>query len=223
VASSIFCFKREFTEAINILVYEPKDITEHYSPEDLALVLQNRESARFIALKRKHSATIHQPIRLLSMARVYVDQENLDDATQALDTTEPLLGANPVIRCSYHRYRALCAAAKGDALQTELHLANARSITQSLPKRDTQWETSIAAGRCYLSLRLTDKASLEFQEARRHTLHPIEKHVTNYWLARTAEAAKRRSEAIRHYQSVVADNIPTWMREESLVAINRLK
>lgn len=223
VASSVFCYRREFAEAINILIYEPKDFTEHYSRKDLALALRNRESATFIALKRKHSATIHQPIWLLSAARVYIDQGDLDEAIQALDMTEPLLGANPVIRCAYHRYRALCAATKGDIQQTEQHLAEARSITQSLPKRDTQWETSVAAGRCYLTLRLTDKATLELQEAQRHALHPIEKHVTNYWLARTADAAKRRSEARRHYQDVVADNIPTRMRDESFAALDRLK
>jgi len=223
VASWVFRLKGEFAEAINILVYTPKDVTELYSPKDLANLLRDRESAKFIELQRQHAATIHEPIRLLLMSGVYAEQTKYDDATRALDAMELLLGNNPVIKSSYERNRAICAAAKGDVRQTEQHLAEARTIAQNLPKRDTQWETNIAAGRCYLLLKLTDKAGVEFLAAQRHVLHPIEEHVTNYWLARTAEAAKRRTEAIRNYQSVIADDIPTWMRQQSLAALDRLK
>lgn len=223
VASAIYCLKGEFAEAINILVYDLKDVVDLYSPEALANLLNDPEAAKFIALKRRSSAAVHKPARLLAIIRVYVDQQSFDDATQALDATEPILGTNPVIQANYHRYRAICVAAKGDAWQTEQHLAEARSLTQRHPKRDSQFETHIAAGRCYLSLKLTDKAGTEFLEAQHHTLHPIEKHVTNYWLARTAEAARGRTDAIRNYQSVIADDIPTVMRQESLAALNRLK
>ncbi|HUJ11769.1 MAG TPA: hypothetical protein VL171_17300 [Verrucomicrobiae bacterium] len=223
IASAVYCLKGAFTEAINVLVHELKDVTELYSPKDLSDMLKDRESAKFIALQRQYAATIHQPVRLLSIARVYIEQQNFDDATRALDATEPLLGNNPIIRCSYNRSRAICAAAKGDAKQTEQYLAEARTITLSQPKRDTRWETNIAAGRCYLSLQLIDKARAEFLEAQRRALHPIEKHVTNYWLACTAVTAKRRNKAIRYYQTVVADGIPTVMRQESLAALVDLK
>jgi len=222
VASWVFRLKGEFAEAINILVYKPKDVTELYSQKDLDTLLRDRESAKFIALQRQHAATIYEPIRLLVMSGVYLDQADYDDATHALDAMQSLLGNNPVIRSNYERNRAICSASKGDVRQAEQHLAEARTIALNLPKRDTQWETNISAGRCYLLLKLTDKASNEFLAAQRRMFHPIEKHMTNYWLARTMEVAKHRAEAIRNYQCVVADDIPTVMRQESLDALDRL-
>ena len=223
VASWVYRLRGDFPEAANILFYQPHDVAEHYSPKDLALVLKSHEGAKFVALQRQYAATIHEPIRLLALSGVYLEAGNLDDATQALDTVQPLLGANPVILCDYHRRRAMCAAGKGDSPRAEQHLAAARSILADYPKRSTQWETHIAAGRCYLSLHAMDKAGAEFAQAQALWLHPLDKHVTNYWLGRTADAARRRSEAIQRYEKLVADGIDTKMRQEAIEALPRLK
>jgi len=223
VASGAYSLRGDFSPAANILYYEPGDVTEHYSPADLAIALKDRQSVKFIALQRQYAATIHEPIRLLTLADVYIEQGTFDDATRALDAAEKLLGPNPVIRCSYHRRRALCAAASGDTQRAEQHLREARSILQQHPTRSTQWETHMAAGRCHLALQAIEKATAEFQSALGHVLHPIEKHVTNYWLGRAAEAARHRADAIRHYQNAVADGIETRMRQEATEALARLK
>jgi tetratricopeptide (TPR) repeat protein len=223
VASWVYRLRGDFPEAASILFYQPPDVTEHYSPKDLDLVLRSREGVKFVALQRQYAATIHEPIRLLALSGVYLEEGNLDDATQALDTVEPLLGANPVILCDYHRRRAICAAARGDGPRAEQHLAAARSILAKYPKRSTQWETHIAAGRCYLSLQAMDKAGAEFVQAQALCLHPLDKHVTNHWLGRAADAAHRRSEVIRHYKNLVADGIDTKMRQEATETLSRLK
>jgi len=223
VASGVYSLRGDFSQAANILYYEPGDVTEHYSPADLAIALKDRQSIKFIALQRQYAATIHEPIRLLTLADVYIEQGTFDDATRALDAAEKLLGPNPVIRCSYHRKRALCAAASGDTQQAEQHLMEARSLVEQHPRRGAEWEVCVAAGRCYLALQQMEKARAEFAHAQTITLHPIEKHLTNYWLGRTAEAARHPAEAIRHYQSVVADGIETRMREEAVDALSRLK
>ena len=223
IASRVYRLQGRFAEAANILFYEPRDVTEHYSPKDLANMLKDRQSAEFITLQRQYAASIHEPIRLLALAGVYLEEGNCDDAARSLDAVEKLLGANPVILCDYHRRRAICAAAQGENARMEQHLREARSIVAQHPKRSTQWATDIAAGRCYLLSQAIDKAGVEFLAARSRALHPLDKHVTNYWLGRAAEAAKHRTEAIRHYQSLVSDGIQTRMREEAVAALQRLR
>jgi hypothetical protein len=74
-----------------------------------------------------------------------------------------------------------------------------------------------------LYLRRFSDALAEFNEAQRSVLHPLEKHATAYWIARTYDAAGEPHAAIPYYQTVVADTIPSRLRKQALEALARQK
>jgi hypothetical protein len=60
----------------------------------------------------------------------------------------------------------------------------------------------------------------ELTDAQRFALHPVEKHVTAYWIARTHEASGDRPKAMPYYEVVAADTIPSWMRKHAAEVLN---
>jgi hypothetical protein len=76
-----------------------------------------------------------------------------------------------------------------------------------------RWEARLGTGQACYYLAKFREALAELTGALEFVLHPTEKHVTEYWIARTHDAVCNQGEAFRHYQSVAADPIPSWMRE----------
>jgi len=70
-----------------------------------------------------------------------------------------------------------------------------------------------------LHLRRFKDALAELTEAQQHVLHPIERHATTYLIAMANEGAGNKHEADAHYRLVVADEIPSRMREKAIAAI----
>jgi hypothetical protein len=69
----------------------------------------------------------------------------------------------------------------------------------------------------------TDQTRHDLAAAERYAFHPIEKHIIPYFYGQVAETARRPAEAIRHYDAVIADRIPSWYRQLALEAIARLQ
>jgi hypothetical protein len=130
-----------------------------------------------------------------------------------------LLGPEPGVQISYCRYRACNLAAQGKPAETENCIARMRAIVQRLPARSFLWETHFAAGRSYMYLARFREALTELTEGQRFVLHPIEKHATAYWIARTHEAAGNQHEAVSYYRLVAADPIPSWMRKRAVESL----
>jgi tetratricopeptide (TPR) repeat protein len=219
IVALVHTMKGEFDEAIQALMYEPADVTKFYSPESWERVRGTIEGAKFIELQRQKIAGIFQPARLLVLANVYLAREDIENAIGVLDRAEKVLGAEPGIQVVYCRHRACSFAAQGKAAEAEQYIERTRAIAKKLPKRSLVWETHFAAGRAYLYLGRFDDALSEWVEAQRLVLHPIEKHITAYYLAKTHEAAGRSDDAMSYYRTVAADPIPSWMQKESAEAL----
>ena len=219
ITSLVFCTKGEFDRAIEALEYQPGDISKFYSPDGLKTVRGTAEGAKLIELQNKKRAGVFQPARLLHLAQVHLAREDFESADRALNEAEKLLSRNRVVMAAYHGRRACCLAGQGKTAEAESSLERLREIVKELPKRSLLWETHFAACRSYFHLGRFNEALAELAEAERLALHPIEKHITAYWLGRTHEAAGNRREAARYYQAVVADAIPSWMGKKAAEAI----
>jgi tetratricopeptide (TPR) repeat protein len=213
--------KGDFEQAIQALSYEPADVSKFFSPSGLKTLSGSPEGAKLIALKRRKLAGVFPPARLILLAQVYVALEDFENADRALDQAEKSPGPEPGIQMSYCRHRACSLAGQGKSKEAENYIERMRAIVRELPKRSLLWETHFTAGQSYWHLRRFNDALAELIEAQRSVLHPIEKHATAYWIARTHEAAGDQREAIRYYEIVAADTIPSWMRERAAKALAR--
>lgn len=221
IAALAWSMKGEFDKAVQALTYEPSDISKYYSPARLKALKETPEGTKLIELQRKKHAGIFQPARLLMLANVYMEREEIDNAVRMLDQAENSIGPEPAVQTSYCRHRACSLAAQGKVSETENYIERMRAIVQQLPKRSLLWETHFAAGRAYLYLKQFSDALAELNEAQRFVLHPIEKHATAYWTARTHEAAGHLIEAIPYYRIVAADGIQSWMRKQAADVLDR--
>jgi hypothetical protein len=130
---------------------------------------------------------------------------------KALDNAERELRTQPILEGVYYQLCAACFALKGDATNAETSLAKARDVAAKVPYRSLLHEVHLMTGRAYLMLDRVNDAVRELQAAAQAALHPIEKHSTNYWLARALTSSGQTEEASKVYKAVVADGFNTWM------------
>lgn len=219
VTSLAYTMKGQFDEALQALDYVPSDGKKFYSPEGLKSLSETPEGAKLIELHQKKNAAFFPPARLINLARVYIAREEFEIAVGMLDEAEKSMGPQPGLQSAYCRHRACSSAALGNADEAEKYLERLRAMVQKMPKRSLLRETQFAAGRSYMYLGRFSEAIAELTNAWQSALHPIEKHATAYWLARTHESAGQKREAISYYQIVAADPIPSWMRKHAVEAL----
>ena len=215
IAALVHSMKGEFDEALKALMFEPADVSKFYSAKGWETVMGTSDGAKFIELQQKKLAGVFQPGRLLMLAHVYLAREDVENAVRALDQAEKVLGSEPGIQLSYFRHRACSFAAAGKADEAENYIKRMQAIVKEIPKRAFLWESHFSTARAYSYLGRFDEALSELMEAQRSMLHPIEKHVTAFYLAKTHEAAGRSDEAMSYYRTVAADPIPSWMQKQS--------
>jgi tetratricopeptide (TPR) repeat protein len=215
------CMKGEFDQALQALSYEPSDISKFYSPAGLETMNRSPEGVKLLELQRRKHAGFFQPARLILLAKVYLAREEFENADRALDQAEKVMGPEPGLQATYCQIRACSLAAQGKAAEAENYIGRMRVIAQATPKRSLFWETHCAAARSYLHLGRPGDALAELSAAQRFVLHPLEKHVTAYWLARSHEAAGAQEKALQYYQIVAADTIPSWIRKQAAETLNR--
>jgi tetratricopeptide (TPR) repeat protein len=221
VMANAYSLKGEFPQALEALSYQPTDGLKLYSPAGLKSLTAIPEGAEVVALQRKKLAAIFPPARFLKLATVYAVMEDFEQAHRALDEAEKLLGSNPSLRSIYCRLRACSFAGQGKSKEAEDYIERLRAIVRELPKRSLLWDSHFGVGRAYFYLGRYKDALAELMEAQRSVLHPIEKHATAFWIARTHEAAGNQGEANSFYQMVVADGFPTRMHEQAAAALAR--
>jgi len=211
----IYSLKGEPARAVEVMTHEPAGVAKFYRSEDLKTMGASPDGAKLIELQGRNLAGIFPPARWIRVAQTYLDQEAFANADAALGEAEKSLGSNQVLQISYWRTRARSHAGQGKSAEADDCIGRARALIQQFPRRSTVMETHLAIGRSYLSLRRFSKALMELGEARRNSLHPIERHQANYWTARTHEAAGNSLEALTYYKLVAADPIPSWMHRQA--------
>lgn len=219
VMAWMYSSKGEFEKAVEVLQFESGDISKFYDSRGLTAMKESVEGSKLLELQQKKLTGVRQPARLLMLASTYISHEKFDLALVALEQAEKTMGKEPVIQCSYCRLSAVSVAATGKVLEAEDFIKRALDIARKYPKRSTLWETHLGICRTYWYLKRYGEALAAMVEGEKSALHPIEKHSTAYWLARTHEAAGRRQEAKAFYEAVVADGIPSWMRKRAEEAL----
>jgi len=198
IAALAYGLRGDFKEAIGILLYRPSDISKFYTPEDFAAVMADKDGAACLAWGQQEYAQVMRPARLLVAADIYLDMPDVEGARFSLERARGVLGANPIIVHNFERMSALRAALAGEADPAQKHLAKMWEIARRIPaKRSLQFESHMGAGRCLLALHRPDEAAAELKKAAALALHPIERHVLNYWAGDT--------------KALLADGIATWM------------
>jgi tetratricopeptide (TPR) repeat protein len=220
LVSGALTLKGRFQEAVNVLVYKPSNALDFFSPEELQQVTCDELGKGLVLAMDEEVAGIFRPGRHLGVAQVCLEAGDTENLEQALDRVVPELKSNPVIEHIYCRLRACCCASKADAPGTENNLVRARTLADEVPSRSAKYETHHFAGRAYLLLGRSEAALSELRAAAQLALHSLEKHSTNYWLARGAEAAGHGQEAARIFSLVTADGFNTWMSADARARLN---
>ncbi len=198
-----------------MLVYEPSNALDFFSPEQLQQVTKDELGKGLVLAMDREAAGVFRPGRYLGIAQVCLEAGDADNLEQALDRVAAELGSHPVVAHIYYRVRACCCALKADAPGAENNLEQARALANEVPSRSAKYETHHFAGRAYWLLGRSEAALAELHTAGQLALHPLEKHSTNYWLARAADAAGHGREAARLFSLVAADGFNTWMRADA--------
>ncbi len=219
VVSLVHCMKGHYDEALRALSFTPASASKFYSSSGLKTLSESPDGAKLIELKHRKFAKFFPPARMIMLAQVYNAREDFENAGRALDEAEKSLGPEPGLQMAYCRQRACSYAGLGKDAEAERHIERMRAIVEELPKRSFLWESHFATARSYLHLRRFNDAIAELIEAQRHILHPIEKHATTYLLALANEGAGNKLEADSHYRMVVADEIPSCLREKAIAAL----
>jgi tetratricopeptide (TPR) repeat protein len=215
IAAMAYCMKGRFDEAVQSLDFNPGDVSKYYSPSGLEALSASSAGRKSIELQRRRHAGVFQPARFIRLAEVYIVRGEYHEAVGALDKAEKTIGPEPELQLSYFRHRACSFAALKSSCEAEKFIGRMRGVVQQHPGRSRFWETHFATGQAYYYLSKFSDALEELTSALQFVLHPTEKHVTAYWIALTHEAIGDRGEALRHYQSVAADPIPSWMRKRA--------
>ncbi len=216
--------KGDFDEAIRALAYQPANAEKFYSPSGLEIMNKSPEGVELLALKDAKLAGIFPPAQLMKLAQVYIAREDFENAEHSLNQAKKSLGPEPSLQAAYHRHRARACAGLGKAAEADANIERLRAIAKERSRRSHLWEMHLGTGQTYFDLKRLKEALAELNEAEKVALHPIEKHSTTYWLAKTHHALGNRDEAIRYYEMVVADNIPSLMRTraaEALIAVRQ--
>lgn len=219
VVSLVHCMKGDYDEALRALSFTPANASKFYSSPGLKTLRESPDGAKLIELKHRKFAKFFPPARMIMFAHVYNAQEDFENAGRALDEAEKSLGPEPSLQMAYCRQRACSYAGLGKDAEAERHIERMRAIVEELPKRSFLWESHFATARSYLHLRRFKDALAELTEAQRHVLHPIERHATTYLLALAYGGAGNKPEADSHYRMVVADEIPSCLREKAIAAL----
>jgi tetratricopeptide (TPR) repeat protein len=212
--------KGDYAQAVETLTFEPASISKFDPSKGLENIKPGGEVSKLKEMQGRKLAGAVQHSRWMMLAGAYLQLEAFENADRALDEAEKFLGSNPAWPTYYCAVRARSYGAQGRSAEANEQIARARVLMQQSPRRSTQMETHLAIGRAYLSLRRFGEALAELAEAQRLASHPMEKHQTAYWLARTQEAAGNRDEAMRYFRQVASDPIPSWMQREAAAVSN---
>ncbi len=215
MASSALNCKGDPQAALAILQEQPPDVTAHYAEKSLKTMQRSSMGRELLGLHQKQWAGVLEPLRFLYAAAVYAELKELDSLRYVLDQAGASMGGNPSVRSMHKRLDMLYHAGRGDVDETERCLAEGRQMLNGSTPRSTQAEFHRAAGRAFLALGRATQAVPEFEKALELSLHPLEKHINRFWLARAQDARGEKGKAAELFRAVVADGIPSKYAAEA--------
>jgi tetratricopeptide (TPR) repeat protein len=216
--SMVYGLKGDFEQAKQSLIFDPNIGAKYDNPGVFESLKQNVEGAKWIQSQKQKLAGIFPPARWIRLAHVYLAEQDFEQSDKALDNAEKSLGSNQILESVYWRARARTYAGQYKSKEAEDCIDRARVMAQKLQSRSAIMETHLAIGRSYLSLRRWDEALIELLAAERTSLHPIERHQANYWIAHAYGSSDRLADALPYYQKVASDPIASWMQREAAAA-----
>ena len=213
--SGILALQGRFKEALDALAYEPSSFSKFLNPEDLEWLEKDKVFNETARQTNEELSSVFGPAIDLGRALVFVESGDVKSLGQALEQVQSKLKSHRIVEHIYLRTRALWYAMNADVQGMETDLIRVRQLAADKPaSRSAQYETHLASGRAFLLLNHADKACSELESANKLALHPLEKHVSLYWLARANQAAGN-VRAKNQFEMVVADGFGTWMKNDS--------
>jgi tetratricopeptide (TPR) repeat protein len=215
VISAVLTAMGRFKEALDALAYEPSRFYKFLNPSAMDLLENDKlfqETARQID---EQISGVFGPAAELGKASIYLEAGDAEKLGLALDQVQKKLKSHRVMEHIYVRTRACWHAMKGDVAGVEADLARVRDLAAENPaSRSAKYETHLASGRAFLLLGQSERAIGEFKSANQLALHPLEKHVSTYWLARGNEGMDNTTATIQ-FRTVIADGFGTWMEADA--------
>jgi tetratricopeptide (TPR) repeat protein len=201
-----------FREALQVLAYQPSNFYDflgglpslpEFQDQPALELLEKSELFRKTAEKiNEEASAIFAPAVHLTQALVFLEANDAEKLGAALEQTHAKLKSNRIMEHIFVRTRACWHGMKGNRTGLEADLARTHELAAMEPSsRSAKYETHLGCGRAYFLVGDYVKAVAELQGATKHSLHPMERQVANYWLARASQAANSPSSVL--FQSVV--------------------
>ena len=229
LVSGALTAKGRFKEALEVLVYEPSSFYKYLeqaahagflkslNENPLDGLAKDRVFAETARLSDEELSSVFGPAVELGKALVFLDSNDTTNLGLALNRTQAKLKSHQIMEHIFVRTRACWHAMNGNVAGVEADLARTRQLASDRPaSRSAKYETHLAAGRAYFMLGKNEMAIEELNAASRLALHPMEKHTSLYWLARSNLAANQ-SLAMSQFKTVVMDAFGTWMEADAVV------
>src|SRR5262249_23003154 len=164
---------------------------------------------------------IMKPARWLAAADAYASHGDLEGLEYAVERAGKLLDGNVQIEMIYLRMRSRLAAHRGKPDDAARDLARVKELLATVPKRSQKFETHQAEGECAMIGGRASDAIGCFESALEIALHPIEKHISTFWLAEALEKAGHLVEAAARYREVLDLSLRSRFTPRAPEAMNR--
>lgn len=207
--SSILHLQGRDAEAFEILLDRPPDVRVFYTPQGLASLGRAAEGRANLETHQRLWVGMTEPLRFFQAARIYLDQDDDEGVRFTIEKAREVMGGHPFLQKMGHELEAWVQAARGNLEGAEQELRAARALLDRFPKRSSLLEFQLQAGRVYLKLGRSDRAVTALEEAFKAVLHPLDRHVAGFWLARAHEAAGNASRSRELDRAVSSDGIDT--------------
>jgi tetratricopeptide (TPR) repeat protein len=215
--SAVLTAKGRFMEALDALVYEPSGFYKFLDSSAMDLLEEDKLFQETARQMDEEISGVFGPAVELVRASVFLEAGETANLGLALEQVQSKLKSHRIIEHIFVRTRACWHAMTGDVAGVEADLARTRQLAAEKPaSRSAKYETHLAAGRAFLLLGQDARAIGELKTANHLALHPLEKHVSMYWLARANQAVDHTLAATQ-FNTVIADGFGTWMESDARV------
>lgn len=201
--------------ALALLQENPPGIWVHYQESALKKLERSSAGRELIDQHQKEWSGVLEPMRFLYAGLIYAELKDLDSLRFVLDKAGASMGGLPVVRAMHKSLEVLLCAGLGRVEETERCLREGLAILDGPILRASKGEFHRSAGRAQLALGRAKAAVAEFEAALQLSLHPLEKHINRFWLARANDALGDREKAAELFRLVAADGIPSKYAAEA--------
>jgi len=206
-ASTARLLRGEDAAALEAVLEPARDVVDQYPAETLARMSRTREGRALIEGHRVQYAGVVEPLRFLQAGYVYLDQSNAGELGYLLEKASAVMGGNPSLKVMHAQLSACHCALIGDVAGADRRLREGAKILETHRRRGSVMEFHRFAGRAHLLLGRADAAVAELERSRTFCVHPLEKHLGGYWLAKAYEAKGESGKAAELLRTIASDGI----------------